>query len=220
MATGWRLAKSLEALRSQVNLSYPNRSKKSDGTIGDTSHASSASDHNPNRYGVVTALDLTHDPSSGFDAHAMAEAIRNNPHPEAKYLISSGRIAGDFNGWKWQRYNGTNPHSSHVHISVGSGSDGQSQPPYDSENKWNIGDSSMLNQELVTRLFFTYLGRAPKQEDAHWIGKPTNDLVITLESSPERQQYVESLRAVPKVETVTKPITRDDVIAYIKGNLK
>jgi len=40
----WRLARSLEPLRNEVNAAAPNRSKASDGTIGDTAHSSRASD--------------------------------------------------------------------------------------------------------------------------------------------------------------------------------
>jgi hypothetical protein len=67
-----RIAKSLDVLRSQINKAHPNRSKVSDGWIGDTAHAARASDHNPNSGGVVTALDLTHDPAHGFDSWKFA----------------------------------------------------------------------------------------------------------------------------------------------------
>lgn len=71
-----RLANSLTRLRDQVNAAFPNRNKASDGWIGDASHAASASDHNPNSQGVVSALDLTNDPANGFDVHALAERLR------------------------------------------------------------------------------------------------------------------------------------------------
>jgi len=131
----WRLAKSLETLRSQVNAAYQNRSKASDGTIGDAAHARSASDHNPNAQGVVCALDLTHDPANGFDAHALAERQRVNPHPNLKYIVSRGRIASRKHGWTWRASSG---HFNHVHFSVGVGSDGKSQQPYDDTTKWDI----------------------------------------------------------------------------------
>lgn len=68
----WRLAHSLETLRAQVNAKWPNRSKSSDGSIGDASHSSRLSDHNPDPSGVVRAIDITHDPLSGFDSYAFA----------------------------------------------------------------------------------------------------------------------------------------------------
>lgn len=190
MATSWRLATSLETLRSQVNSAYPNRSKASDGTIGDTSHAASASDHNPNQYGVVCALDLTHQPGY-FDTHAMAESIRRNPHPEAKYIISNGRIAGGFNNWQWQKYNGSNPHSSHVHISVGSGNDGRSKPPYDSTNKWNIG-GNMADKTILTMLWAGYANQYPAPESYlnHWDGKPIGEVHEYLMNTDIRKELI------------------------------
>lgn len=134
----WRLARSLEQLRNQVNAAHPNRNKASDGAIGDTAHAASASDHNPNGAGVVCALDITHSPETGFDVHAMAENIRKNRHTDLKYIISNSRICGPWTGWQWQPYFGSNPHSKHVHFSVGRGYDGQSQAPYDNSTDWAI----------------------------------------------------------------------------------
>jgi len=87
-----RLARSLDTLRSQINAKYKDRSKLSDGWIGDTAHAARASDHNPNAEGVVTALDITHDPAHGLDTWKLAEVLRNNKDPRIKYVISNGRI--------------------------------------------------------------------------------------------------------------------------------
>lgn len=142
----WRVANSLTKLRDQVNAAYPNRNKASDGTIGDASHQAVASDHNPNAEGVVCALDLTHDPANGFDAHATADRLIVNRHPNVKYIISNRRIAGSHNGWVWQPYYGSNPHSSHIHVSVGVGADGQSRQPYDDTTAWAIDVS--LNQVI------------------------------------------------------------------------
>ena len=43
----FRLAESLITLREQANTIFPNRSKASDGWIGNAEHATRASDHNP-----------------------------------------------------------------------------------------------------------------------------------------------------------------------------
>lgn len=136
----WRLANSLVTLRDEVNAKYPNRSKVSDGTIGDSAHAASASDHNPNSSGVVTALDLTHDPANGFHAHALADDLVANRHPNLKYIISNNRIAGPWIDWNWGYYDGMNPHDKHIHMSVGKGNDGKSVQPYDDTTKWLKGD--------------------------------------------------------------------------------
>lgn len=162
----WRLANSLTTLRNQVNAAYPNRNKLSDGTIGDSAHDSSASDHTPNSAGVVTALDLTHSPETGFDAHALAEHLRVNRHPNMKYIISNGRIAGTHNGWQWGPNSG---HYQHIHISVGVGPDGQSQQPYDDTTNWNIGgDMNKLTKEQVDLLMQIGQNRQATNEEKDW----------------------------------------------------
>lgn len=118
----WRLAKSLETLREQINAASPNRGKASDGTIGDAAHASRASDHNPwvmdGKTGVVTAIDITHDPRNGVDAGVMAEALKAHADPRLKYIIWDKRIWNPSVSSRWRAYTGSNPHDKHVHISV------------------------------------------------------------------------------------------------------
>jgi hypothetical protein len=115
----WRLAASLATLRAQVNTAWPERSKASDGTIGDAAHAARASDHNPNSRGVVCALDLTHDPAHGCDAGEIAEALRVSRNPRIKYVIWNRRLFSSLTRpWEWREYDGLNPHTKHVHVSV------------------------------------------------------------------------------------------------------
>ena len=140
----YRLAKSLDKLRSQINAAFPNRDKSSDGWIGDTKHASRKSDHNPwvkdkNGVGVVTALDTDEDLAP--DVHsieAIVSAIRASRDPRVKYIIYEGRItvAGS-NLQQWKKYTGPNPHNHHFHISV------NSDPKlYDSTAEWAIGNAA------------------------------------------------------------------------------
>lgn len=133
----WRVAKSLLILRDQINDLAPNRSKTSDGAIGDAAHASRASDHNPHvtdgGMGVVTAIDITHDPANGVDAGKLAEAVRASGDPRIKYIISNKRIAGP--GQPWRAYTGSNPHTRHFHVSVKA-----TKADYDSEEPWEIGE--------------------------------------------------------------------------------
>lgn len=126
-----RLAKSLVTLRDQVNTKWPGRSKASDGWIGDAAHAARASDHNPNKEGVVCALDITHDPIHGLDASKLAEEIRLSGDPRVNYVISNGRIANS--GKAWRTYTGANAHTKHCHISVH-----QKAALYDDAKPWKI----------------------------------------------------------------------------------
>ena len=117
----WRLAHSLEKLRAQVNEKWPHRSKESDGSVGDLSHSSRTSDHNPDPSGVVRAIDITHDPKGGFDSYAFADLLLKKQDKRMKYVISNRRIgsgpAGPSPG-VWRKYTGVNPHDHHCHISV------------------------------------------------------------------------------------------------------
>lgn len=133
----WRVAKALDKLLAQINAKWPDRDKSSDGSIGDTNHASRTSDHNPwVDGGIVTARDFTHDPGHGFDSYVFAEHLRQTKDPRIKYVISNRRIFSSVQTpWVWQSYNGTNPHDHHVHVSVAS-----DRAHYDSENSWDIGE--------------------------------------------------------------------------------
>lgn len=171
----WRLAGSLIRLRDQVNAQAPNRSRASDGTIGDAAHAASASDHNPNGAGVVCAMDITHDPNGGLDAHALANHLITHRNSQLKYVISDSRIAGAWTGWRWTPYYGSNPHNKHIHVSVGVGNDGASQAPYDGTQDWDInykGGSNMSLTDIgIARILtFGILGRNGSDGTVHALG--------------------------------------------------
>ena len=115
----WRVAKSLLQLRKQVDQAFPDRSKDSDGTIGDAGHSARTSDHNPDTDGVVKAMDITHDPDNGVDSYRMAEELRASHDRRIKYIISNRKIcSSEVSPWNWRPYKGSNPHDKHVHISV------------------------------------------------------------------------------------------------------
>lgn len=119
MAKSWRLAKSLEQLRTQVDALSPHRDRSSDGTIGDTRHQATKSEHNPDANGVVRALDITNDPAHDVDAGKLAETLRQSREPRILYLISRGKIVSSkVSPWVWRPYTGVNGHFHHVHISV------------------------------------------------------------------------------------------------------
>lgn len=111
------LAPSLVQLRNEVNSRWPKRSKVSDGWIGDTSHQARASDHNPDwrikgtRRGVVRALDVT---TNGIDVALFLKHTTNDAR--VAYVIYNWRIYQHNTGWK--KYNGSNGHVNHVHVSV------------------------------------------------------------------------------------------------------
>jgi len=114
----WHLAASLIALGNEVNAKWPNRDDASDGAIGDASHQARPSDHNPDydAGGVVRAIDIDKD---GITVQALLNAVLRDPR--VAYVIWDHRIASateDGTPWNWEPYNGTNPHTGHVHISI------------------------------------------------------------------------------------------------------
>ncbi len=134
--TDWRLARSLSQLHSQINNQWPQRSKESDGTIGDARHAAKNSDHNSwikdnQEQPVVTALDITHDPTNGVNCSILVGNIMLDPR--IKYVIWNGNIWNPSISMKWRKYDGANRHTKHVHISVKS-----DQKFYDDEKPWEI----------------------------------------------------------------------------------
>jgi hypothetical protein len=117
MAASWTLAKSLETLRRQLDLMYPARSKREDGTVGDTSHQASKSDHNPNAKKIVNAFDITHDPKGGVDCEKLRQVLFANKDKRVKEVIWN-RMKKDKGKWNWRLYKGISPHDKHLHISV------------------------------------------------------------------------------------------------------
>lgn len=119
----WILAESLVRLRNQLNALAPNRSKASDGTIGDSLHTS-ASDHAPRRIAganLVTAFDVTHDPVGGLDCAKLRDTLIRAKDSRVKYLIYAREIVSGAGGprpWVRRPYSGPNPHDRHLHLSV------------------------------------------------------------------------------------------------------
>ena len=127
-----RLCKAGQQLRLQVDDSYADRDRTSDGWIGDTRHKSrsSASDHNPDANGIVRAIDLDRDLSGKKKPDLMpdlADQIRlfakRDKSKRISYIIFAGKIASPRMGWRWRKYSGINAHDHHCHVSFSSKGD-------------------------------------------------------------------------------------------------
>jgi hypothetical protein len=141
-AINWRPAGAIVELFAEANAADPTRNKASDGTIGDARHAADpSSDHNPSvivaGVGVVRAGDVTNDPAMHLvDAaeriRAAAAAGRLPQATAGGYVILNSRITKpDFSGWS--KYTGTDPHVSHMHVSVS-----RDVKRFDSRASWNV----------------------------------------------------------------------------------
>src|SRR5436190_12172556 len=137
-AAGKYLALSLVKLYEQINAKFPHRDRLGgpDGSIGDERHQGTKSEHNPDPSlgGVVRAMDITHDPSGGFDSYAFAEHLRLIKDLRILYVISNGRIwSSQVSPFVWRTYTGSNKHDHHVHISV------VANPKlFDDTRAWNV----------------------------------------------------------------------------------
>jgi hypothetical protein len=114
-----------------VNSAFPSRDTRSDGALGDTSHSSRRSDHNPDAKGWVRAIDidanLSNDPKASY---VFANQLRLLARRDRRlsYLIYSGRIASRKTLWRWRPYKGVNPHVTHIHISFTKKGDKDGRP--------------------------------------------------------------------------------------------
>lgn len=123
-------------LREQVNRRFPKRDKTSDGWIGDNAHAGRASDHNPDRNGIVRAIDIDEDfgapgDNRTFANQLLAYARAGKDGGRLKYVIYEGQIASGTYAdkfWKWRPYSGGNPHRQHIHISFTKRADRDGSP--------------------------------------------------------------------------------------------
>jgi hypothetical protein len=114
---------------------WPGRRRTSDGICASAAHhqQNPGSDHEPhiivNGHGYASAFDLSDDKLSGCDADWLAEQLRIRRDPRIKYVIAERRMYSSYSGtdsrtgrtfqpWEWRPYYGSNPHSSHVHVSV------------------------------------------------------------------------------------------------------
>ena len=115
----------------QVNEAFPDRDRRSDGIVGDSSHASRKSVHNPDAEGWVRAIDvdanLSDDPKASY---VLANQLRLLARRDRRfsYCIYPGKIASRRSLWRWKKYTGVNPHNTHIHISFTKKGDKDGRP--------------------------------------------------------------------------------------------
>ena len=102
------------AVLRQATALKPKRKKASDGLLPSAAHlkASPNSDHN-----TGLAVDLTHDPKHGIDCAVIFEKLKEDER--VSYLIFNKKIWSRQYAKSGNRpYSGSNPHTSHLHISI------------------------------------------------------------------------------------------------------
>jgi len=115
------LCKAGVQLREQIDDHFPDRDRRSDGWIGDARHAATKSDHNPLPPSmVVRAFDIDADLGGAANTTAyLANQIRLAAKTDKRiaYVIFNHKIASPILNWKFRKYSGIDPHTSHIHIS-------------------------------------------------------------------------------------------------------
>lgn len=123
------LAAGAVVLRNQINSRWPGRDKRSDGWVGDRAHQNRNSDHNPDKKGIVHAIDVDENLGRGkwrngrmakaFAGQLIDYAASGLPGSDrVKYVVYENRIASGTYRSTWWRWRGSGyGHTAHVHIS-------------------------------------------------------------------------------------------------------
>ena len=131
----WKLAPALVKLVAQLDEAAPHRDRASDGSIASHQHhlANPRSDHEPHQFQdgeFVTAIDITHNPEHGVNCPYLWDALLKNKDKRIKYVIFNRRIFNDERfvthttgakargPWNPGPYDGSSPHTHHIHISI------------------------------------------------------------------------------------------------------
>lgn len=157
----WYLNRALTNFRTAVNAKYgARRDLESDGTIGDTTHSTRTSDHNPDPDGSVDAWDMDVDVNGRGQPYAAdVEALKRvfQAHPSSSYWIHNDQIARRADGWRRRPYAefnddpGRNKHIKHVHWNTRQSHETSTAPwiledDVSAEDVWNhpIGSPALL----------------------------------------------------------------------------
>ena len=120
-----KLSKAAIQLREQIDDSFPDRSRLSDGWIADARHMRAGkSDHIPDADGWVRAIDVSRGLFQGSEPDIMGDlvdqlrfACKSKREKRIAYIIFDGRICSPILNWKWRTYKGANKHVKHAHFS-------------------------------------------------------------------------------------------------------
>lgn len=137
----WHLAPSLVQLQKDLDAEF-GADRPNDGTIGDQAHAARSSEHNPDNdpdpmpHGAVSAIDVYTDANGKtWITDAEFDKLLAVLKKDARvwYVIHKGHIWSRTHNWAKTAYTGTNPHTTHVHISLM-----QTKGAHDSTASWKL----------------------------------------------------------------------------------
>jgi hypothetical protein len=135
-----RLCTAGATFRDQLDKRFPKRDRRSDGWIGDAAHASRFSYHNPDRNGIVWALDVDENLGQGswrngraakrLADQLLAYARSSLPgHDRVLHVVYEDRVASGTYRNAWWRWRGSGyGHTFHIHITFRKGQAPASRP--------------------------------------------------------------------------------------------
>lgn len=190
-------APACKAALAQASALWPNRSKASDGICASPKHTSQnpTSDHE-----LGNAVDLTHDPANGCDAHRWARDLAARRDPRVKYIISARQIWNPAKSPDWRPYTGSNPHTTHAHVSIHSVARSDTSP-------WFI----VTTEEEVTLMFESHrFVRIPGVPASFYSWDPADSSVYAWNGAPGPILSAEGQRKIREAGGI-----RD--LAYVEG---
>ena len=112
-------------LREQIDDSFPDRSRLSDGWIADARHMRAGkSDHCPDAQGWVRAIDVSRGLFQGSEPDIMGDlvdqlrvACKSKTEKRIAYIIFDGFIYSSKFRFIKRKYTGANKHTKHMHVS-------------------------------------------------------------------------------------------------------
>ena len=171
---------------------WPRRSIASDGILPSNAHSiqNPSSDHE-----LGNAFDLTHDPANGCDARVLAEAIRSRRDGRAKYVIFNKRIWTPAISNQWRPYDGKNPHTSHMHVSIVASA-------RNSTGRWfpNVNTPEVPPTSRTTNVYIHLLERDMTHDrleqldqagNAQWFTNLPWDRFVSVEACHPKRPYVD-----------------------------
>ena len=176
----YSIAPAAQAILDQATALWPDRSRASDGTIGDQAHASRTSDHNPDSRGIVHAADLTHDPAHGCDNHVNAEQVKDDPR--VKYVIWNRRIWNPSVSLSWRPYTGSNPHDHHMHVSVTVAGENDTSPWFTTEDDMPLNDADLFTIGVIVKKALADVGLATLSEQEQRRARKTRERLARIEA--------------------------------------
>jgi len=132
----WHVAPDLQVLINEIKAEHPGVTI---GTIGDEAHQGEPSDHNPDKDGSVNAADPMIDGKhfTAADAKRLFARLAELLDPRMAYAIYNREIVSTtVQPGKVRDYDGSDPHTGHVHISVKHTSESDTRP-------WHITEEDM-----------------------------------------------------------------------------